>query len=75
MLGEDIQNLSVEVVRVSPDILHVKIGAPARWEVPKKVFVASNVTGTAIAQRPCPILGLVACSSPCNVASGYICFV
>ena len=45
MLGADLQDLSIEVVRVSPDILHVKIGAPGRWEVPKKVFMASNVTG------------------------------
>ena len=47
MLGDDIQELSIQVERVSPDILRCKIGAPGRWEVPKKVFLASNITGRA----------------------------
>ena len=47
MLGDDIQELSIQVTRVSADILHCKIGAPGRWEVPKKVFKVSNITGAS----------------------------
>ncbi len=56
MLGDDVQELSISVERVSPDILHCKIGAPGRWEVPKKVFKVSNITGTSSAEAPCSSL-------------------
>lgn len=59
MLGADIQELSIQAERVSPDILRCKIGAPGRWEVPRKVFKASNITGRAAAEVSCcPILAL-----------------
>lgn len=51
MLGPDLQELSIQVERITPDILHCKIGAAGRWEVPKSVFNAPNVTGAAAA--PC----------------------
>jgi len=50
MLGPDVQQLTVQVERVTPDILHVKIGAPGRWEVPRSIFNAPNVTGEAEAE-------------------------
>ena len=62
MLGPDVQQLSVHVERISPDILHVKIGAPGRWEVPKTVFKAQNVTG--IAPAAMVILKLCSAESP-----------
>lgn len=55
MLGPDIQQLSVQVERVTPDILHCKIGAPGRWEVPKSVFNAPNMTGIASALSLTPV--------------------
>ena len=56
-LGPDVKQLTVEVENISPYILHTKIGAPGRWEVPRKLFLAPNVTG---ARPRC----LHACSSP-----------
>jgi hypothetical protein len=44
-LGPDITTLSILVENVTPDILHAKIGAPGRWEIPKSIFLAPNVTG------------------------------
>ena len=37
--------LTILVENISPYILHAKIGAPGRWEVPRKLFNAPNVTG------------------------------
>ena len=64
MLGEDLQELSIQVERVSPDILHCKIGAPGRWEVPKKVFKVSNITGVSSAEASWPIMALVSALGP-----------
>ena len=64
MLGPDVQQLSVHVERITPDILHVKIGAPGRWEVPKTVFKAQNVTGIAAAAINLVILKLCSAKSP-----------
>ena len=68
MLGPDVQQLSVHVERITPDILHCKIGAPGRWEVPKTVFKAQNVTGIASAVIPMVILKhfSVRKALPCN---------
>ncbi len=44
-LGPDVKQLTVLVENISPYILHTKIGAPGRWEVPRKLFLAPNVTG------------------------------
>jgi hypothetical protein len=55
MLGPDIQQLSIQVERVTPDILHCKIGAPNRWEVPKSVFNAPNMTGIVSALNLSPL--------------------
>ena len=74
MLGADLQDLSIEVVRVSPDILHVKIGAPGRWEVPKKVFMASNVTGELHLRCFAPSCFCVG-SRAFDIAVGCLCFV
>ena len=64
MLGPDVQQLSVHVERITPDILHVKIGAPGRWEVPKTVFKAQNVTGITAAAMTLVILKLCSAMSP-----------
>lgn len=44
-LGADIKTLTITVENITPDILHAKIGAPGRWEVPKSIFLTPNVTG------------------------------
>ena len=41
-LGPDVSPLSLSVETMAPDILHVKIGAPGRWEVPRGIFAATN---------------------------------
>ena len=47
-LGPDIKNLTLLVEEVTPEILRVKIGAPGRWEVPRSIFNAPNITGEII---------------------------
>ena len=44
-LGTDISNLTLTVENISPYILRTKIGAPGRWEVPRSLLNAPNVTG------------------------------
>ena len=46
-LGVDLQNLSLLVEKISPEILRIKIGAPGRWEVPRSIFNAPNMTGNS----------------------------
>ncbi len=42
-LGEDISPLELLVESMDPNILHIKIGAPGRWEVPKDdIFINTN---------------------------------
>ena len=72
MLGPDVQQLSVHVERITPDILHVKIGAPGRWEVPKTVFKAQNVTGIAPATIKLVILKLCSAESPALLFLGSV---
>ena len=43
-LGADVRELSVLVENITPYILHAKIGAKGRWEVPRKLFNAPNIT-------------------------------
>ena len=57
-LGPDVKQLSVLVENISPYILHTKIGAPGRWEVPRSLFNAPNVTG---ASRHCRALLFLDC--------------
>ncbi|EIE19743.1 hypothetical protein COCSUDRAFT_31111 [Coccomyxa subellipsoidea C-169] len=45
-LGPDIKTLTILVENVTPDILHAKIGAPGRWEIPKSIFLTPNVTAS-----------------------------
>lgn len=44
-LGADIRNLTLTVENISPMILRTKIGAPGRWEVPRSLLNAPNLTG------------------------------
>ena len=46
-LGPDVANLTLTVENISPFILRTKIGAPGRWEVPRSLFNAPNLTGAA----------------------------
>ena len=42
-LGEDISPLDLLVESIDPEILHIKISAPGRWEVPKDdIFINTN---------------------------------
>ena len=60
-LGPDVAQLSVLVENISPYILHAKIGAPGRWEVPRSLFNAPNVTGAS--GRCCALHLLLACTA------------
>ena len=43
-MGSDISPLTVLVEPVDANILHVKIGAPGRWEVPQKdIFINTGI--------------------------------
>ena len=46
-LGPDVAKLTLTVENISPFILRTKIGAPGRWEVPRSLFNAPNLTGAA----------------------------
>ncbi|KAK9822226.1 hypothetical protein WJX81_001471 [Elliptochloris bilobata] len=43
-LGPNIANLTLMVENISPYILRTKIGAAGRWEVPRSLFNAPNLT-------------------------------
>jgi hypothetical protein len=46
VLGADVQDLTIETIRISPDILEVKIGASSpRWEVPNGLFERTAFAG------------------------------
>ena len=44
-LGRDISPLEILVESIDSDILHLKIGAPGRWEVPKDDIFINTGTG------------------------------
>ena len=61
-LGPDVSELNVLVENITPDILHAKIGAKGRWEVPKSIFNAPPVQGAA----PCYCIYLQCCNDLTN---------
>ena len=64
-LGPDISPLEVLVESIDSNILHLKIGAQGRWEVPKDAIFIN--TGTGVSQMP-----WVATAPPCTIVHAYI---
>jgi len=56
-LGADVRNLTLTVENITPLILRTKISAPGRWEVPRSLLNAPNLTGARrrfLAANPSP---------------------
>ena len=61
-LGPDISPLSVLVEAIDSNILHVKIGAAGRWEVPQDDLFLNTGMGKVLLRISSPLL-------PCSLQS------
>jgi hypothetical protein len=66
-LGADVRNLTLTVENITPLILRTKISAPGRWEVPRSLLNAPNLTG---ARRRCLAANPSPTARPAAVLSG-----